>query len=70
MTKTKTTWFDKLPPQVRHSLLVTAGVLVTWAGSNVTALPTPLPEIGGLVLTMVALYVTKITKQYGVGAKE
>lgn len=67
MSTTKTTWFDKLPPAVRHALLLTAGALLTWVGTLIPTLPSPLPEVGLPLLGMVVLYVTKLTKQYGIG---
>ena len=62
-------WLDKLPAELRHGLILTAGALLTWAGTAVTSLPSPLPEIGGVLISLAVLYYTGITKQYGVGKK-
>ncbi|CAB4218149.1 hypothetical protein UFOVP1608_11 [uncultured Caudovirales phage] len=59
---------DKLPAPVRHCLIACAGILLTYATTAVTTLPAPLPEVAGAVLTMVSLYFTGITKQYGVAS--
>lgn len=58
---------DKLPPLVRHMVIAALGILLTWAGTKVTSLPAPLPELGALILTAASLYFTKLTKQYGTG---
>jgi len=67
MTTTRKTWLDKLPAPVRHMLIMSAGILLAWASTQITFLPAPLPELLGLVLGMSTLYLTKITKQYGLG---
>jgi hypothetical protein len=60
---------DKLPAEVRHSLIALAAALVAWATTTVPALdlPQPLPVLLGVVVTMAATYLTPLTKQYGIG---
>ena len=66
MTKAKS-WLDKLPADVRHGLILVGSALITWAGATAASLPQPLPEISGVVLSVLALRYTNLTKQYGVG---
>ena len=66
MTKSKS-WLDKLPADVRHGLVLIGGAVLAWLGTITTTLPQPLPEIAAVILAVLALRYTKITKQYGVG---
>lgn len=59
---------DYLPTPVRHAVLMIAGILLTWAASKVTDLPAPLPEVGAVIVGMASLYLTNLTRQYGIGA--
>lgn len=61
---------DKVPAPLRHALIAAAGILLTYATTKVTALPAPLPELAGLVITMAGMYLTKLTKQYGIGSND
>lgn len=61
---------DKVPAPLRHALIVSAGILLSYATSQVTSLPAPLPELAGVVLAMAAMYLTKLTKQYGIGSND
>lgn len=60
---------DKLPAEVRHSLIALVAALVGWATSAIPALdlPEPLPALIGAGLTMAIAYLTPLTKQYGIG---
>lgn len=61
---------DRIPAPLRHIVLISAGILLAWATDEATALPAPLPELLGVILTMAGTYLTKITKQYGVGSND
>lgn len=67
MTISLNTWLDRLPAVVRHALIMSAGILLSWGSAKVTVLPAPLPELAALIIGMGTLYVTKLTKQYGIG---
>lgn len=59
---------DYLPAPVRHAAIMIGGILLTWAATKVTDLPAPLPEVAAVVIGMASLYLTNLTKQYGIGA--
>lgn len=61
---------DKVPAPLRHALIVSAGILLSYTTAQVTSLPAPLPELAGVVLAMAAMYLTKLTKQYGIGSND
>lgn len=69
MVKAKS-WLDKLPADIRHGLILASGGVLAWLGTVVTNLPQPLPEVGAVFLSILALRYTGLTKQYGVGSEK
>lgn len=69
MAPTSKGLLDKLPADVRHSVIALAAALLSWGAKTLPSLhlPTLVAVIAGPVLTMAMLYVTKLTKQYGIG---
>ena len=65
-------WFDKLPASVRHLVLLAFPAILGWVSS--TFIPS-LAGKGGVsaavaaVLGYLVLYLTPLTKQYGVAKK-
>jgi hypothetical protein len=65
---------DKLPPAVRHAVLLFAGSLLTWAAGAAAGVEVPGNAFAtGIVLSAATsivgtatLWFTKLTKQYGV----
>jgi len=74
------TWFDKLPAQVRHIVLLGAGAVlftvasavqsaggatgVDWSGTGKSAVDAAAVVVVGALV----LYFTSLTKQYGTGS--
>lgn len=63
---------DLLPAPVRHFALMLASALAAWALGAYTSWGLTDIQLGiaGVILTQIALYITKLTKQYGVGAND
>ena len=61
---------DYLPTPVRHALIALAGSLLGWATEALPGfnLPAPVAMIAGTVLAVAGMYLTPLTRQYGVGA--
>lgn len=61
---------DFLPTPVRHSVIALAGALLGWATEALPGfnLPTPIAMIAGTAITIATMYLTPLTRQYGVGA--
>ena len=59
---------DKLPAQVRHALIALAGSLLAWAveAQKSWHLSAPVAAVVGTAITVAGLYLTPLTKQYGV----
>lgn len=59
---------DKLPAEVRHAIIALAAALIGWATTALPMLnlPAPLAAIAGAVITIGTIYLTPLTKQYGV----
>ncbi len=59
---------DKLPSYVRHLLIALAGALLTWGTESVKSvhLSPAIASLVGSVLTVAALVITPLTKQYGI----
>lgn len=62
---------DKVPAPLRHAIIVFAGAVLTYLTSQAdkTDLGIYTP-IAATVLTVAGLYLSKITKQYGVGSND
>lgn len=59
---------DRLSPVTRHALILLLGAVLTYASSNIPALPAQWQPLVGAVVTILSLVVTPLTRQYGVGA--
>lgn len=62
---------DKVPAPLRHALIVFAGAILTYAAAQAEGkdLGIYTPVIA-TVLTMAGMYLTKLTKQYGIGSND
>jgi len=60
---------DKIPAEVRHILIMLLAAVLGWASDNVLNLGISplLASLLGVVLGTLILYVTPLTRQYGVG---
>lgn len=62
---------DNLPKPLRHAILVFAGSVLAYVTAEVAnndlGLLTP---VAATLITMAGLYLTKLTKQYGVGSND
>jgi hypothetical protein len=60
---------DKIPAEVRHILIMLIAALLGWASDNVLnlGLSPLLASLAGVVVGTLLLYVTPLTRQYGVG---
>ena len=69
-------WLDRLPAAVRHALLMFVGSLLTWAATAVAGIQiADNPVATGVIVSAAtslvgtaALWYSKLTKQYGIGA--
>jgi len=62
---------DRLPPQLRHLLLMLAASLLAWAGSDLVPWLRDEPAAAAWAAPLVVLLVnvlTPLTRQYGVGS--
>jgi hypothetical protein len=62
---------DKVPPAVRHALILLIGAGLSYASAHLPDLhlQQPYPNLLGGALAMLLLIVTPLTSQYGVGKK-
>ena len=62
--------FDRLPPIVRHIILMLIAAEATWLIETVPKehLPLNLAALIGVAATALLAYITPLTAQYGVGA--
>jgi hypothetical protein len=62
---------DRIPAEVRHILIMLGAALLGWASDNVLnlGLSPLLSSLAGVVVGTLILYVTPLTRQYGVGKK-
>jgi hypothetical protein len=62
---------DRIPAPLRHAIIIFAGAVLTYvtAETTKTDLGIYTPVVATLV-SMAGLYVTKLTKQYGIGAND
>ena len=62
---------DKLSPEARHLMLLLIGAAIAWAS---TELPTKLDPLAasllGALTTAALAWLTPLTRQYGVGARD
>lgn len=60
---------DKIPAEARHILIMLIAALLGWASDNVLnlGLSPLLSSLAGVVVGTLILYVTPLTRQYGVG---
>lgn len=60
---------DKIPAEVRHILIMLIAALLGWASDNVLnlGLSPLLASLAGVVVGTLLLYITPLTRQYGVG---
>jgi hypothetical protein len=65
-----TGWLDKLSPAVRHALIGLIAAIITYATANYTSwtIPAATYPIIGALLTIIGLWLTPFTQQYGVGS--
>jgi hypothetical protein len=65
-----TGFLDRLSPAVRHALIGLLAALLTYATANYTSwgLPAAAYPIIGALLTIIGLWITPFTQQYGVGS--
>ena len=72
---TPPTWFDNLPPQLRHALFsilaAACSVGLPWIQTNYTSwnLPAGVLAVIGMFLPLIVATVTPLTSQYGVTPK-
>lgn len=70
-------WLDRLPAAVRHTLLMFAGSLLTWAATAVAGFEIAdnpvatgvIVSAGTSLLATATLWFTRLTNQYGVTTK-
>jgi len=60
---------DKIPAEVRHVVIMLIAALLGWAMDNVLnlGLNPLLSSLTGVVVGTLILYITPLTRQYGVG---
>jgi hypothetical protein len=61
---------DRIPAPIRHAIIGLVAAIITYVAANYTTwgLPEALYPIFGAVVTVLGLWVTPFTSQYGVGS--
>jgi hypothetical protein len=67
-----TGWLDRLSPALRHALIGLLAAVLTYVTANYTSwgLPNAAYPIIGALLTIIGLWITPLTGQYGVGSSK
>jgi fatty acid desaturase len=61
---------DRIPAPIRHAVIGLVAAIITYAAANYTTwgLPAAAYPILGAIITVLGLWVTPFTSQYGVGS--
>lgn len=64
-------WFDRLPPAVRHALVGLLAAVIAYATNEYMhwGLDPALYPIIGAALGVAVLWITPLSRQYGIGSK-
>lgn len=60
---------DKIPAEARHILIMLLAAILGWASDNILnlGLPPLVASLAGVVVGTLVLWVTPLTRQYGIG---
>jgi hypothetical protein len=60
---------DKIPAEARHILIMLLAAVLGWASDNILnlGLPPLVASLAGVVVGTLILWVTPMTRQYGIG---
>jgi hypothetical protein len=60
---------DKIPAEARHILIMLLAAVLGWASDNILnlGLPPLVASLAGVVVGTLILWITPLTRQYGIG---
>jgi hypothetical protein len=63
---------DKVPAEARHILIMLLAAVLGWASDNILnlGLPPLVASLAGVVVGTLILWVTPLTRQYGMGKSD